>query len=225
MATKTTTTKTTETRYDSAAEDAYWRENHGSRPYVARGMTFDEDYLPAYRYGVAVSDKHENQAFDRISTHVESGWAKAKGQSRLSWDQARPAVQDAYDRVIRVYEERLKVDKQEVQAGEARLRKEVRTEHQEVTVPVQREELVVERHAVNKVVGGDPIRAGAEEVKVQLTEEHVTAAKETVLKEEVSVGKKTVTEQKTVGADLKKEELVVEEEGTAKVRRTGDKGK
>lgn len=223
MATKTT--KTTESRYDSAAEDAYWRENHSSRPYVTQGMTFDEDYLPAYRYGLAVSDRYEDKPFEAVATEAQSGWGKAKGKSRLGWDKALPAVQDAYDRVIRLYAERLKVDKQEVQGGEARLSKKVVTRHEEVTVPVEREELVVERKAVNKVVSGADMGSGTADVRVQLREETATAGKETVLTEEVNVGKKKVTDQKTVGADLKHEELVVEEEGTAKVRKTGGKGK
>jgi phage tail tape-measure protein len=35
---------------DPTVEEAYWRENYASRPYVASGATFD-DYGPAYRYG------------------------------------------------------------------------------------------------------------------------------------------------------------------------------
>src|SRR6186997_2081540 len=32
------------------AEDAYWRENFSTRPYVAQGTAYDE-YRPAYQYG------------------------------------------------------------------------------------------------------------------------------------------------------------------------------
>lgn len=116
-----------------------------------------------------------------------------------------------------LHEERLKVNKTSEQVGEASIRKEVVTEHQQVTVPVQREELVIERHAVNKAVSGDPIRAEEREVRIPLKEERVTVGKETVLKEEVNIGKKVITEDKAVGAEVRHEELVTDSTGKAKV--------
>ncbi|WP_420734417.1 DUF2382 domain-containing protein [Brevibacterium luteolum] len=47
------------------------------------------------------------------------------------------------------HEERLNVGKEQVETGRARLRKHVVTEKQQVEVPVQREELVVERESID----------------------------------------------------------------------------
>ncbi len=45
---------------------------------------------------------------------------------------------------IQLKEERLRAEKQPVETGEVRVRKEVRTETQHIDVPVQREEVVIE---------------------------------------------------------------------------------
>ncbi len=210
--------------YDPAAEDAYWRANHAGRAYVLPGMDYDEDYLPAYRYGLAASDQYEGRPFAEVTGEAEKGWDQARGKSRLSWEQAAPAVRDAFDRVIQLREERLRVDKERVKAGEVHVKKEVRTEHQTLTVPVEREEVVVERRAVNRPAAAGDFKE--EEIRVPVTEEKVRASKEAVITEEVAVGKRKVTDTETVAADLKKEELKVEGEGKAKVRKTdGDAGK
>ena len=50
---------------------------------------------------------------------------------------------------IQLREEELQVHKQLVEVGAVRVRKEVVTEHRTIEVPVQREEIVIERHAPN----------------------------------------------------------------------------
>jgi uncharacterized protein (TIGR02271 family) len=119
---------------------------------------------------------------------------------------------------VQVKEERLRADKQTVNAGEVNVRKEVHTEHQQINVPVEREEVVVERRPASGHATGD---VKAEQIHIPVKEEKVNVSKETVAKEEVSVGKRKVQDTKTVTGDVKKEEVVVETEGHAKVRQTG----
>jgi uncharacterized protein (TIGR02271 family) len=125
-------------------------------------------------------------------------------------------------RTVQLREEHLKPRKETVPAGEVGIRKVVRTEHRTVTVPVEREEVVVERRpASGRAVGGD-IRA--EEIRIPVREERVKVDKEAVVREEVHVGKRKVQDQKTVSGDVRKEELVVDSEGSARVRQTGRPG-
>jgi len=116
---------------------------------------------------------------------------------------------------VKLHEEQLKANK-EVSTATAGVRKEVHTEHKTITVPVQREELVIERHAVNKTVGSGDIKS--EEIRIPLKEERITVGKETVVKEEVSIGKRVVTGTETVSGDVRIEELIVEGEGKTKTR-------
>ncbi len=211
---KTTTTTTTSSGSTGGHDfdETYYKSHYSTRPYLVKGMEFETDYAPAYRYGVEVSGKGDSYS----ESTVKTGWEKAKGTSRLSFEQAAPAIKDAFDRVIQLREERLKVEKQSVQSGEASVRKEVHTEHKSVTVPVEHDELVIERRAVNKTVAGGLTHDAAETIKVPLSAEKVVVSKDTVVKEEVSVGKKKVAGQETVTADLKREELVVDQDMKSK---------
>ena len=81
---------------DPAVEDAYWRDNYASRPYVTGGSTYD-DYGPAYRYGVSRYDR--DRSFEDMEPELAEGWMGARGDSTLAWGEASPAARDAWERV------------------------------------------------------------------------------------------------------------------------------
>lgn len=131
------------------------------------------------------------------------------------------------DQTIAVKEERLSAQKRPVETGEVTVRKDVVTEHKTIDVPVQREEVVIERHAATgkHAATSDTIRAG-EEIRIPVSEEKVTVNKETVVTEEVNVGKRVVKDTERVSGDVKKEQVTVEREGHVDVRTNDpDKGK
>lgn len=82
---------------DPTAEDAYWRENHATRPYAA-GSDYSE-YGPAYQYGWESHQQHAGKPFEEVESHIKSGWDKVRGTSRLEWEKAKLATRDAYNRV------------------------------------------------------------------------------------------------------------------------------
>lgn len=113
------------------------------------------------------------------------------------------------------HEERLKVGTEQREAGQVRLHKRVRTEHQNVEVPVKREELVVEREQLDPNSAearptGRIDEAGQEEEVVTLREERPVVDKETVATEKVNVGKRTVQDTETVSGEVRKEEIDIE---------------
>ncbi len=85
-------------RMDPTIEDAYWREHHQSRPYYNPGMTYQEDYQPAYRYGWESRGLYEGKDYSEVEPQLQSNWSKAKAKSRLEWDNARHAIRDAWER-------------------------------------------------------------------------------------------------------------------------------
>ena len=115
-------------------------------PYVEKGVTWDH-YRPAYRYGVtsAAKRENENETFEEMESRLAQGLGPFARQVQLDLEQARPAVQDAYDRAIKLHEERLHVNKESVNAGDVKIHKDVITEQKTVKVPVEREEVVIER--------------------------------------------------------------------------------
>jgi uncharacterized protein (TIGR02271 family) len=197
---------------DPTTEDNWIREYYGRESNRPADAT-PETYRPAYRYGMASATQHTGRRFEDVEADLRTDWESNRGDSNLNWDQARGVVRDAFDRTIRLHEERLKVSKTPEKVGEVEVRKEVHTEHQTINVPVEREEVVIARRPASGK-GGD-IRE--EEIRIPVKEEKVNVSKETVVKEEVEVGKRKVTDHETVGGDVRKEELKVEEKGDVKV--------
>src|SRR6185436_10716758 len=83
---------------DPTIEEAYWRTNYSSRPYVTRDATFD-DYGPAYRYGVSSYSRFPGKTFGQAEAELRRDWERDKGSSRLTWNEARHAVRDSWQRV------------------------------------------------------------------------------------------------------------------------------
>ncbi len=87
-------------------------------------------------------------------------------------------------------------------------------------MPVQREEVVIERTAVHGRASTGSIRPG-EEIRIPVSEERVKVAKEAVVTEEVKVGKRTVQDTERVSGQVRKEEIKVEQTGDVDVRTRG----
>ncbi|MGI8980675.1 MAG: hypothetical protein ACR2FY_15725 [Pirellulaceae bacterium] len=82
---------------DPTAEDAYWRQNHTSRPYFQAGTSYDE-YRPAYQYGWETRGRYAEESFESVEPDLERDWQTSRGNSSLTWDRAKLAVRDAWDR-------------------------------------------------------------------------------------------------------------------------------
>ena len=116
--------------------------------------------------------------------------------------------------------EELQAHKQSVETGAARIRKEIVTEYRTMEVPVQREEVVIERHAPTGEPAASDIRPG-EEIRVPVRKEQVTVEKRPVVKEEVTVGKRVVQGTEQVGGEVRREEVRVEREGDVDIHGNG----
>jgi uncharacterized protein (TIGR02271 family) len=89
---------------DPTVEDAYWREQHSSRPYYEKGRTY-EDYQPAYRTGYegysrygATGRTFEDAEPDLRRDYDTHRTTQTKSQG-FTWDKAKHAARDAWDRV------------------------------------------------------------------------------------------------------------------------------
>lgn len=116
---------------------------------------------------------------------------------------------DRDDASVVRHEEQLHVGTEERETGRARLRKYVVTDHETVDVPVEREEVSVERTPIRDGQAGTGT-IGEEEIEVSLHEERPVVEKETVAVEEVGLNKETVHDTQRVEADVRKEQVDVE---------------
>jgi len=82
---------------DPEADEKQWHENYATRANVPDGSTFS-DFAPAFSFGIAARTHHPGRTFDVIEAELRAGWPMARGDSRLDWTEARPAVYDAWSR-------------------------------------------------------------------------------------------------------------------------------
>lgn len=117
------------------------------------------------------------------------------------------------DHTIKLREEELEVHKEEVQSGEANVKKTVHEETKSVDVPVSHEELHIERKPVSETSTQNEVDSEIKEetIRVPLKEEKVDVSKKPVVKEEVEIGKKKVEETEHAEDKVKREELEIEE--------------
>jgi uncharacterized protein (TIGR02271 family) len=184
----------------------YSKEHVSNAPSMdADGELSQQEEAELYRYyGLEYSEY-------RSDTGLPEGDADTRTREDVGYDTSGPTTDDAMTRS----EEELRVGKTEQEAGRARLKKYVVTEQVQQTVPVQREEVRVEREPVteaniDQATSGPDI--SEEEHEVVLKEERPVVQKETVPKERVRLAKDTVTEEHEISEDVRKEQ--VEEEGT-----------
>jgi len=136
-----------------------------------------------------------------------SGLPQGRGRGR---DVSGPTTDDAMTRS----EEELRVGTARREAGRARLRKYVVTEQQTRTVPVQREEVRVEREPITEENRGRAMAGpdiSEEEHEVVLHEEEPVVEKRTVPKERVRMTTDTVTDEETVSEEVRKERIEADE--------------
>ena len=83
---------------DPTAEMDYWRENHQTRPYYDKNLSFDDDYAPAYRFGYESRTRYQDQTRSEADQNLRTEWEKNRGRSKLDWDRAALAVDDSWGR-------------------------------------------------------------------------------------------------------------------------------
>jgi uncharacterized protein (TIGR02271 family) len=113
-------------------------------------------------------------------------------------------------------EEHLRVGTETQEVGRARLRKHVVTEHQQVSVPVAHDEVTLEREPItdaNRGAAHDGPAISEEEHEVTLHAQHPVVDTEAVAVERVRLATQTVTNQETVGGQVRKEEIELDTDG------------
>ena len=110
-------------------------------------------------------------------------------------------------------EEELDVDTKQVPRGQAGVRKRVVTEQQHRTVPIEREELRVEREPIPADEADGDAELSPDERTIELREEQPVVDKRVVPKERVRIGKEVVRDQKQVSEPVRREEVEVDQPG------------
>jgi hypothetical protein len=83
---------------DWTTEEAYWRSNYSTRPYIGTNRDFDY-WSPAYRYGYESATRYPGRKWDEVEHDLKTGWDRLEHRSKSTWEQIKDAVRDGWDRV------------------------------------------------------------------------------------------------------------------------------
>ena len=231
-----------------AEADRYYNdvENGGMLLYVDRdyGSRYGSDYDPSSTVGIANGntadlngerlkpidyDSLDNMNRNRDGSSLNTGLTDVNLGGNLHTDQDGLRTDETLseEETLRLHEERLNVNKERVQTGEVYVEKEVVEEEQVIDVPVEREEVFVERRPVTdgdrttdglSAFGDRAFEEDSETIRVPVTEERVEVTKKPVVTEEIVVSKRKVEDTETVRDTVRREEAHVEEDNLRKDR-------
>jgi hypothetical protein len=84
---------------NSTIEEDFWRTSFESEPYYGTGYSF-ADYWPAYRTGIEGYSRYPGRSFEDIEKQLREHFLGHRGESRLGWVGAGPAVRRAWERLV-----------------------------------------------------------------------------------------------------------------------------
>jgi len=178
-------------------------------------LSDDEERLLFEHYGVPYTNEGSTTATgapgaagrrDRDPDDRQRFERSGEGRETVGRDTSGRTTDDAMTRS----EEELRVGKERVEAGRARLRKYVVTEEVTRTVPVEREEVRIEREPITDANVGratDGPEISEEEHEVVLHEERPKVEKKVVPKERVRLETDTVADERKVTDEVRKERI------------------
>jgi uncharacterized protein (TIGR02271 family) len=192
-----------------------------NRVYVDGLSKEQVERLPEYRENIVVNEDYEE--------NLRNVYRSPNNQLTNAQEKSSYHVPDLYElnaedqQTFKLYEERLIASKNRVKAGEVTLGKHIETETAQVSVPLQKERVVIERvtPTTETVVNAQELQFQAGEVaRIEVYEETPDIRKETFVREEVRVTK--VVDSDTVEAEetIRREELDIDTSGNLDVNET-----
>ena len=143
---------------------------------------------------------------------TETGEFRGHGREQEGVNQPGDDLEDEDELRVQRSEEELRAGTREREAGALNVRKRVRTDREQVSVPTKHEEVSVERVPVQEGREASEAEIGEDEVVMPVTEEEVVTEKRPVAKEEIRVRKDTVQDEEVVEEDVRREEVDVEDQ-------------
>ena len=189
---------------------------------IEKGFFFPKDYVARFE---DIAEVREGEVLLRHSAAQLREIGQASGFAAS--DAAPPAATSttatgASEQVkVPVVEEELTAEKRMKEAGQVRIHKDVSTEHKQMSVPVTKEDVHVERVPAGADARPGDTRFQKGTVTVPVREEEVDVRKHPVVREEVRVSKTPQQVERRAGAEIRKESVEVEKQGEIDPARKG----
>lgn len=201
------------------------RIDQNQRRIYAVGLTKEQaEQLPEFTDDLKIDEDYEENVRgvyrDRSSVDVPPipATTQTSDYDRSTYNyQQEPSLYEMNQQdhqTLKLYEERLVANKTRRKAGEVAIGKHVETETERVSIPIEKEQVIVERvtptNAGRPVAPGEATFTEGEVARMDIYEETPDVRKEAVLREEVKIRKEV--EQDTVNAQetVRREELDID---------------
>ena len=191
--------------------------NYPAQRVYVDGLSKEQvEYLPEYQETINVDEDYEKEV--RLVFRPES--RDISEQQDISLYEREPDLynlNEQYHQTLRLYEERLIANKHRVKTGEVKVGKHVETQIAQVTVPVKKERVLIERvlpTEIGTVVDPKALKFQEGEIaRIELYEERPEIRKEAFVREEIRV--KKVVDRHTVEAQdtIRREQLDIDTTG------------
>lgn len=197
------------------------------RVYVP-GMTKAEvENLPEYNDNMTVDYNYEEQVRNVYRPRTAQGAATAAtaaaaqptyDRDTYNYDRDQPlyTTNEGNNQRIRLYEERLLTNKNRVKTGEVAVGKHIETETAKVSVPVEKERVIIERTNptdTTPITPGEADFREGEVARMEVYEETADIQKQAFVREEVNIRKEVARDTVDATETLRREELNVDSDG------------
>ncbi|NJL39509.1 MAG: DUF2382 domain-containing protein, partial [Leptolyngbyaceae cyanobacterium SM1_4_3] len=204
--------------------DGLTKEQVENLPEFTDDLKVDQDYEESVRAGYRpLAAQPGTQPVDAGTQPLgEAATAGTAGMGTAALDETSYSYDRDYalynrdeieDQPLRLYEERLVANKSRVKTGEVSVGKHVETETARVSVPVEKERVVIERtaptDATRAEVGTHDFREG-EVARMEVYEETPDIHKEAVVREMSEFTKRSIVKPSKLKMQIRREELDID---------------
>ena len=198
------------------------RIDYAQRRVYVDGLSRQQiENLPDHKEDAIVDNDYE-ESVRSVFRSPTSGVSYDRDTYNYQTEPALYGLNDQSHQTFRLYEERLIANKNRIKTGEVTVGKHIETETAHVSVPIQKERVLIERVVpteAGRVVDANELKFQEGEVaRIEVYEETPEIHKEAFVREEVRI--KKVVEHDTVEAQdtIRREELDVDTEGNLQVQ-------
>ena len=195
-----------------------------SKEQVERLPEYSDRYTVDYEYEERVRDIYRPQISSLESSATFSGTpAYDRNSYNYQQDASLYDLNEQNHQTFRLYQERLIASKNRIKTGEVAIGKHIETETERVSVPLEKERVVIERVATDTTTAVSPTETAFQEgelARIELYEETPEIHKEAFVREEVRV--KKVVDRETFNAEetVRREELDIDTQGRSVIDET-----
>ena len=195
-----------------------------SKEQVERLPEYSDRYTVDYEYEERVRDIYRPQISSLESSATLSGTpAYDRNSYNYQQDASLYDLNEQNHQTFRLYQERLIASKNRIKTGEVAIGKHIETETERVSVPLEKERVVIERVATDTTTAVSPTETAFQEgelARIELYEETPEIHKEAFVREEVRV--KKVVDRETFNAEetVRREELDIDTQGSPVMNET-----